>query len=60
MQPETAEDFYARVEAATDADGRLAVAVEEMPGWDIFPFELDSPADEATAAAGRRRAGPRR
>jgi hypothetical protein len=42
MQPESAEDFYARVAAATDADGRLPVAVEEMPGWDIFPFELDT------------------
>jgi diadenosine tetraphosphate (Ap4A) HIT family hydrolase len=42
MQPESAEDFYARVAAATDAEDRLAVAVEEMPGWDIFPFEIDS------------------
>ncbi|MEO5661878.1 MAG: hypothetical protein ABIR39_01225 [Nocardioides sp.] len=39
---ETAEDFNARVMAATDDEGRLTVAVEEMPGWDIFPFELDS------------------
>ena len=39
---ETAEEFHARVAAATDDEGRLAVAVEEMPGWDIFPFELDS------------------
>lgn len=39
---ETAEQFHARVAAATDAEGRLAVAVEEMPGWDIFPFEIDS------------------
>jgi hypothetical protein len=42
MQPETAEEFYARVRAATGPDGRLDVAVEEMPGWDIFPFEIDS------------------
>jgi hypothetical protein len=42
MQPESAEDFYARVRAATGEDGRLAVAVEEMPGWDIYPFEIDS------------------
>jgi len=42
MEPETPEDFYARVQAATGPDGRLAVAVEEMPGWDIFPFEIDS------------------
>ncbi|PUA79287.1 hypothetical protein [Nocardioides currus] len=38
---ETAEEFHARVAAATDAEGRLPVAFEEMPGWDIFPFELD-------------------
>ncbi len=42
MEPESAEDFYARVKAATGADGRLPVAVEEMPGWDIYPFEIDS------------------
>jgi hypothetical protein len=42
MQPESAEDFYARVRSATGPDGRLPVAVQEMPGWDIFPFELDS------------------
>jgi hypothetical protein len=42
MHPESAEDFYARVLAATGPDGRLPVAVEEMPGWDIFPFEIDS------------------
>lgn len=40
--PESAEDYYARVAAATDDEGRLPVAVEEMPGWDIFPFEIDS------------------
>jgi hypothetical protein len=42
MEPETPEDFYARVQAAAGSDGRLAVALEEMPGWDIFPFEIDS------------------
>jgi diadenosine tetraphosphate (Ap4A) HIT family hydrolase len=42
MQPESAEDFYARVQAATGSDGRLTLAVEEMPGWDIFPYEIDS------------------
>ena len=42
MQPESAEDFYARVRAATGPDRRLDVAVEEMPGWDIYPFEIDS------------------
>jgi diadenosine tetraphosphate (Ap4A) HIT family hydrolase len=40
-QLETAEDFHARVAAATDDEGRLPVAIEAMPGWDIFPFELD-------------------
>ncbi|HET8665079.1 MAG TPA: hypothetical protein VFM08_12245 [Nocardioides sp.] len=42
MEPESAEDFYARVLAATGPDHRLPVAVEEMPGWDIYPFEIDS------------------
>lgn len=43
--PERVEDYYARILAATDTGtigGRLTVAVEEMPGWDIFPYELDS------------------
>jgi diadenosine tetraphosphate (Ap4A) HIT family hydrolase len=39
---ETAEEFHARVAAATDDEGRLPVAIELMPGWDIFPFELDT------------------
>jgi diadenosine tetraphosphate (Ap4A) HIT family hydrolase len=38
---ETAEEFHARVAAATDDEGRLPVAIELMPGWDVFPFELD-------------------
>ena len=42
MQPESAEEFYARVLAATGEERRLAVALEEMPGWDIYPFEIDS------------------
>jgi hypothetical protein len=41
-EAESVEDWYARVEAAFGPDGRLPVAVEEMPGWDIFPFEVDS------------------
>ena len=41
MSLETAEEFHDRVAAATDSEGRLAVAIEAMPGWDIFPFELD-------------------
>jgi hypothetical protein len=42
MQPESPEEFYARVRAAAGPDGRLTVAVEELPGWDIFPFEIES------------------
>jgi diadenosine tetraphosphate (Ap4A) HIT family hydrolase len=42
MPLETPEEFHARVQAATGPDGRLPLAVEEMPGWDIFPFEIDS------------------
>ena len=38
---ESADEFHARVAAATDDEGRLPVAIELMPGWDIFPFELD-------------------
>jgi diadenosine tetraphosphate (Ap4A) HIT family hydrolase len=41
MSLETAEEFHARVAAATDDEGRLPVQIEAMPGWDIFPFELD-------------------
>lgn len=41
-EPESAEDFYARVEAMLGEERRLPVAIEEMPGWDIFPFEVDS------------------
>jgi diadenosine tetraphosphate (Ap4A) HIT family hydrolase len=41
MEPESIEDYYDRVARATDDEGRLAVAIEAMPGWDIFPFELD-------------------
>lgn len=41
-EPETPEAYYARILAAADAEGRLPVAVEEMPGWDIYPYELDS------------------
>lgn len=39
---ETPEEFYARIAAATDDEGRLKVAVEEMAGWDIYPYEIDS------------------
>ena len=40
--PETIEDYDARIRAAADGEGRLPVAVEEMPGWDIYPYEIDS------------------
>lgn len=40
--PESAEEYYARILAAADEDGRLSVAVEEMPGWDNFPYEIDT------------------
>lgn len=36
---EPAAAFHARALAATDDERRLPVAIEEMPGWDIFPFE---------------------
>lgn len=42
VEPESPEQFHARVMAATDDDGRLSVAVSQMPGWDIYPYELDS------------------
>ena len=41
-EAESPEDYHARILAAADAEGRLAVAVEEMPGWDIYPYEIDS------------------
>ncbi len=38
--PEAPEDFYARVSAAADADGRLSLP--DMTGWtEVFPFEVD-------------------
>jgi hypothetical protein len=40
--PESIEEYYARIASATDDEGRLPVAVEEMPGWDIYPYEIDS------------------
>src|SRR5688500_15621105 len=42
MALETPEEYYARIVKATDADGRLPVAVEAMPGWDIYPYEIES------------------
>src|SRR4051812_35035975 len=40
-QAESVEDYYARIAAAAGPDGRLPVAVQEMPGWDIYPYEID-------------------
>lgn len=40
-EAEEVEAYYARIAAAAGADGRLPVAVEEMPGWDIFPYEVE-------------------
>ncbi len=40
--PESIESYFDRIRAAFGEDGRLPVGVEAMPGWDIFPYELDS------------------
>lgn len=40
--PESVEEFYARVLAATDEHGRLPILDNQMPGWDIFPYESDT------------------
>ncbi|MFN8172521.1 MAG: hypothetical protein U0R65_11730 [Candidatus Nanopelagicales bacterium] len=40
--PESAEEYFARIAAATDAEGRLPVAIEGMTGWLVYPYELDS------------------
>ena len=61
-EAESVEDYYARIAEAADEDGRLPVAVEEMPGWDIYPYELDGlrlkpvrpPADEEPARRGEQ------
>ena len=61
---ETVEDYYARIAAAAGQDGRLPVAVEEMPGWDIYPYEIEGlrlkpvqpPADEEPARRGEQAA----
>ena len=38
--PETIEDYYERVEAAADVEGRLATNAE-IQAWDVFPFESE-------------------
>lgn len=37
--PESASDYYARIRAHLDGDGRLSLAADGIPYWDIFPFE---------------------
>jgi len=39
--PETIEDYYARVMAAADDEGRLAIPSDGIPYWEIFPFEAE-------------------
>lgn len=59
-EAEDVEAYYARIAAAAGEDGRLPVAVEEMPGWDIYPYETEGlrlkpvrpPADEEPARRG--------
>jgi hypothetical protein len=41
-EAEGVEEYFARIAAAAGEDGRLPVAVEEMPGWDIYPYEVAS------------------
>ena len=38
---ETIEDYYARVLAATDDEGRLGFPADGIPYWEIFPFEAE-------------------
>jgi diadenosine tetraphosphate (Ap4A) HIT family hydrolase len=39
--PESIEDYYARVIAATDDEGRLAIPVDGIPNWETLPFEVE-------------------
>lgn len=39
--PETIEDYYARVMAAADDEGRLTFPTGGIPYWEIFPFEAE-------------------
>ena len=41
LMAETIEDYYARVIAATDDEGRLGFPTEGIPYWEIFPFEAE-------------------
>lgn len=37
--PESIEEYHARVMAAADREGRLAIDSAQIPNWDVFPFE---------------------
>ena len=39
--PEMIEDYYARVRAAADDEGRLAMPADGIANWEIFPFEAE-------------------
>jgi len=39
--PETIEDYYARVMAAADDEGRLSIPADGIPYWEILPFEAE-------------------
>jgi diadenosine tetraphosphate (Ap4A) HIT family hydrolase len=42
MHPESAEEYHERIVDHLGPEGRLPVAVQEMPGWDIYPYEVES------------------
>ncbi len=39
--PESAAEYAARIAAAQDPDGRLALDPEGVIAWDVFPFEVE-------------------
>lgn len=39
--PESTEEYVARIVAAQDAEGRLALDPEGVMAWDVFPFETE-------------------
>src|ERR1035437_3349011 len=39
--PETIEDYYSRVMATADDEGRLAIPADGIPYWEVFPFEAE-------------------
>lgn len=39
--PESIEEYSARIAAAQDAHGRLALDPDGVVGWDVFPFEAE-------------------